>query len=74
MKGKPDVQKQPLFVCLEQNFENFLHGSENEVMEIWFWNKNWSISKLEPTVHIVFHTDLKKNLDKLNHHQRIGVK
>ena len=31
-------------VCLEQNFENFLHGSENEVMEIWFRNGNRSIS------------------------------
>ena len=45
-----------------------------EVMEIWFRNGNWSISKLEPAVRVVFHTDLKKNLDKLNHHQRIGVK
>ena len=45
-----------------------------EVMEIWFQNGNQSISKLEPTVRVVFHTDLKKNLDKLNHHQRIGVK
>ena len=44
-------------------------------MKIWFLNGRMGIGQsLNYLVHVVFHVDLKKNLDKLNHHQRIGVK